>query len=393
MAMILPGLGRVQRGAETAFLEVARALNSFPDVDVVLFGTGDDVPAGLSIRKVRCVPREKLERLPRMPVFRSECHYEEYSFVRQLKRGNDFDPHAFDAVIHCTYPFVNWYVQKCKRRNPKLLSIFVTQNGDWMCRAMHREYRWFACDGLIAINPDYYANNRQRHRTILIPNGTDPVVFTPRTQTDEPFKFQAPIPPGHTVVLMASALIESKRVAEGVEAAAKVDNAYFIVAGDGPKRDEIARLAKDLMPGRYQLLGSVPRDQMASLFRQADVFLHMSKVEPFGIVYLEAAACGLPVVTHDGETPRWILGDTALYADTDNVHDVADAIQMATDPQLREILGEAARDRVIEDWTWIAQGRRYRKFIRGLLGMETELPSTVEETLDAVDYHRELQHS
>ena len=40
--MILPGLGRVQRGAETAFIEVARGLSAYPEIDVELFGAGNE---------------------------------------------------------------------------------------------------------------------------------------------------------------------------------------------------------------------------------------------------------------------------------------------------------------------------------------------------------------
>jgi hypothetical protein len=42
VAMILPGLGRVQRGAETAFIEVARGLSAYPEIDVELFGAGNE---------------------------------------------------------------------------------------------------------------------------------------------------------------------------------------------------------------------------------------------------------------------------------------------------------------------------------------------------------------
>jgi glycosyltransferase involved in cell wall biosynthesis len=93
------------------------------------------------------------------------------------------------------------------------------------------------------------------------------------------------------------------------------------------------------------MLGSVERKQMPALFRSAEVFLHMSQIEPFGIVYLEAAASGLAIVTHDGETPRWILGDTAIYADSNDSQAVADAIELALEPGKRKALSCAARQR------------------------------------------------
>ena len=65
---------------------------------------------------------------------------------------------------------------------------------------------------------------------------------------------------------------------------------------------------------------------MPHIFRQADLFLHMSQEEPFGIVYLEAGACGLPIVCHDSEVSRWIMGDAAEFVDTSDFTAVADAI-------------------------------------------------------------------
>ncbi len=391
IAMVLPGLGRVQRGAETAFLEVAHGLSQYPDIKVKLFGSNTFVPKGLDISAIECTPREKFENWPKIPALRSECHYEELSFVERLWRSSFFKPHDFDATISCTYPWVHWFLRYAKRKNNALKNIFVTQNGDWMCRSSHREYRFFKSDGLVTINPDYYESNHLRHNTVLIPNGTDPNVFFPQSEVtgEDPLDIHLELPRNKKIVLMVSAMIESKRVAEGLKAAAKVEDAYFVVAGDGPERENIAKMAEALMPGRYRLLGSLNREQMPALFRRASVFLHMSKIEPFGIVYLEAAASGLPIVTHDGDTPRWILGDTALFADSDNSELVADAIRQAIEPTTAEVLGKAARQRVIDDWTWEAQAAKYRNFIYSVL--QRNPPGKGDH--DAVDCDRKLQHS
>lgn len=393
IGVILPGLGRVQRGAETAFLEVAKSLQAYPDMQVQLFGNGDNVPPELSIETIPCRLRSSFERWPKIPVFRSECHYEEYSFTRNLKHSRTFDAANFDAVIHCTYPFVNWFVQKQQRKNPELKSIFVAQNGDWMCRARHREYRYFKCDGLVTINPEQYKNNCKLHRTVLIPNGTDPAKFSPTEVDAQQNKqlresFGLDIPNDKKVVLMVSALIDSKRVESGIRAASQVENAFLLIAGDGPLRDKLSTLAQELIPGRFKFLGSIDSGRMPELFRAADLFLHMSKTEPFGIVYLEAAASGLPIVSHDSATARWILGDTAIFADSDHTNLVADAIQEALESQTNEILGESARNRVVADWTWQAQGEKYREFILNLLDIENKMKGTS----DALHSDRQLQH-
>jgi len=360
VAMVLPGLGRVRRGAEAAFLEVARGLAAFPDVRVELFGSGREGAEGLSVRGVPCVPRERFEAWPRLPCLRDEYSYEELTFALNLARAGRFRRRDFDAAICCSYPYVNWFLQWAGRgRGPRL--VFVTQNGDWPCRADSREYRLFRCDGLVCTNPAYYERHRARYRAALIPNGVDPEAFRPRAEADDAGGIE--VPEGSKVVLMVSALISSKRVADGVLAAARVPSAFLVVAGDGPERAEVSALCQRLLPGRHRMLGSLPREEMPALFRRADAFLHMSQDEPFGIVYLEAAASGLPVVAHDSEVPRWILGESALFADSGDAEAVAGALRRALSDEGRS-LGRAARRRVEDGWTWAAQAAKYRDFLR-----------------------------
>jgi glycosyltransferase involved in cell wall biosynthesis len=68
---------------------------------------------------------------------------------------------------------------------------------------------------------------------------------------------------------------------------------------------------------------------MPALYRSADVFLHLSKEESFGNVFLEAMACGLPIVGHDSPRLRWIVGDDEFLLDTESLPEVASAIERA----------------------------------------------------------------
>ena len=72
-------------------------------------------------------------------------------------------------------------------------------------------------------------------------------------------------------------------------------DAHLVVAGDGHLRQEGDALAQQLMPGRYSRI-SLTAPEMPDLYRSADVFLHMSLLESFGNVFLEAMASGLPIV-------------------------------------------------------------------------------------------------
>ena len=118
--MMLSGLGRVQRGAEAAFLEIARQLAQDPDTHVEVFGAGAVAIPGVISHAIACRPRERFQHWPRFPCFRGEGTYEESSFVWNLARSGRYRPNNFDVVVTCTYPWVNWYVQRAgrKRRRP-----------------------------------------------------------------------------------------------------------------------------------------------------------------------------------------------------------------------------------------------------------------------------------
>src|SRR5207302_1500062 len=126
--------------------------------------------------------------------------------------------------------------------------------------------------------------------------------------------------------LMVSALIPSKRVLEGIRAAANVPDLHLMIAGDGELRQEVTALGNQLMPGRFHN-GTFPRSRMPDLYRCADVFLHMSQDEPSANAYLEALATGLPVVAHDWEVVRWTMDGLGELVNTSNVPTVTAALQ------------------------------------------------------------------
>ena len=392
--MILPGLGRVQRGAETAFIEVGRALSKYSDIEIECFGSGDTLSNGLPLHNVGCVRREKFENWVNVPCFRNEYQYEEFTFAWNLRHKKLFRPEKFDVTISCTYPHVNWYLQKT-RKDDGPLNIFVTQNGDWMCHSGSREYKYFGCDGLVCINPEYYERNRQRYQTALIPNGVDPTVFDlSSVMTADTIPQELRLSHDGPVILMVSALIASKRVDDAIRSVAHVPGATLVVAGDGPEREKLSTLAQELIPGRHQFLGSIPAQKMPYIYAQADIFLHMSQIEPFGICYLEAASAGLPIATHNGATQKWILGDTALFNNSSDHEGIARQLKKVLDPAAGRVLGEACQERVLKEWTWEVQGARYRDFIFDVMKengrevpwrAEVDLPEVCRQPVEVED--------
>jgi glycosyltransferase involved in cell wall biosynthesis len=347
----LAGLHRVDRGAEIAFMSVASQLARRGD-EVTLIGSGPARP-DREYRYIQApsIRRENFERWPSLPMFRNETAWEEASFVPGLLRT--YRPADYDVTLTCAYPWTSWTLRRpAAGKRPK--HVFVTQNGDWPAYSDSSEFRWFDCDGLICTNPEYFERNRNRYRAALIPNGVDAARFNPGPAERDRLRLPAEGP----IVLMVSALIASKNVDEAIRAMALLPDATLVVAGDGPLRDEMKALADQHIPGRY-LRVSLPADDMPALYRSADAFLHLSRDESFGNVFVEAMACGTPVVAYDLPRTRWIVGDEGLLAADRTAEAIAAQLRLALQ---RGNKGSSLVERA-QAFQWTSVAGQYRDFI------------------------------
>jgi glycosyltransferase involved in cell wall biosynthesis len=181
-------------------------------------------------------------------------------------------------------------------------------------------------------------------------------LFTPGQSSREEFD----LPPDKKIVLMVSALYPRKRVNLGIEAIHKLDNVHLVVAGDGPLRPELELQASRLLPGRFTCL-SIPSERMPTLYRSADVLLHLAREESFGNIFVEALACGLPIVAQDSLRVRWIVGDTEFLVDTADVNAIAEGIDAALDSPPSRQAHRVARAKT---FSWPRIGEMYHSFLQ-----------------------------
>ena len=100
-----------------------------------------------------------------------------------------------------------------------------------------------------------------------------------------------------------------------------------------------------------RFLGDIPDEQLSGIYDQADIFaltsvLHRQSIEGFGLVYLEAAEHGLPVVAHDigGVSEALEDGKTGFLISPDNPAELTAAFsRLVADPKLRHQFGDAGR--------------------------------------------------
>lgn len=349
---VLSGFHRINRGAEISFISIARELAKTGN-DVTLIGSGQP-REGEPYRFLHApsISRNHFATLPSAPALRADSAYEDLTFVPGLLWR--YRPAQYDVTLTSDFPWPNWALRRPSWRGLRPSHVFVTQNGDWAPHARNREHRFFGCDGLVCTNPDFYQRNASRWRSALIPNGVDTERFRPGPAVRDEFG----LPADKAIVLMVSALISSKRVEMGIAAVSKIPDAHLVVAGDGPLRKAIEDQAAALLPGRFTRL-SVSPDRMPSLYRSADVFLHLSKDEAFGNVFIEALACGRPVVAPDITRYRWIVGNDEFLVDSEDADTVAGGIRQA----LSDAPRPEQRAAKVQAFSWTNIASKYQKFL------------------------------
>jgi glycosyltransferase involved in cell wall biosynthesis len=159
-----------------------------------------------------------------------------------------------------------------------------------------------------------------RGRVVKIPNGVDLKKFNPQV---EPVKLDSERP----VVLCVGALVPSKRIELAIKAVAKMKKGSLVVLGGGELKPKLARMGYGLLGEKRFLLKQVRHEEIPGYYASCDVFtLPTVESESFGIVYLEAMACGKPVVAPDDEIRKEIVGEVGMLVDVMNAEKYAEAL-------------------------------------------------------------------
>ncbi|MYS73438.1 glycosyltransferase, partial [Streptomyces sp. SID5926] len=155
-----------------------------------------------------------------------------------------------------------------------------------------------------------------------------------------------------------------------------VPDAVLLLVGDGPRAPALRQLAlREGVLDSVVLAGGHPHPALPAFYAAADVFAMPCRtrrggleVEGLGIVYLEAAASGLPVVAGDsGGAPDAVLeGETGHVVDGRSVAATADRlIRLLRGPRLARAMGDAGRRWVRTAWSWDDAYARLRDLLSG----------------------------
>jgi glycosyltransferase involved in cell wall biosynthesis len=146
----------------------------------------------------------------------------------------------------------------------------------------------------------------------------------------------------------------------------------LLIAGDGPDRAALeAQIAAARLGDHVTMPGAKPQSELWSLYKSAIMFAMPSRArEGLGLVFLEAMACGTPVIaTGTGGTPEIVInGETGLLVEHNEPVEIAAAMAKLIDnPELRSRMGQAGRE-LAAQYSWRRVAERYLEVFAFCLG-------------------------
>ncbi len=189
-----------------------------------------------------------------------------------------------------------------------------------------------------------------------------PGVTEPKAITREDARARLGIARDEEIILSAGRLIKRKGfdlLLEATEQLKDRENVRTVIVGDGPELVDLKQLADHLKhPVRF--ITDASDADLANWYAAVDIFCLPARetehdVEGFGIVYLEAASYGLPVIAAQsgGAVEAVVDGETGILIPQNNVKALTGALQsLLEDPDLRHRRGKAGKDRVHRAFQW-----------------------------------------
>ena len=155
---------------------------------------------------------------------------------------------------------------------------------------------------------------------------------------------------------------------------AAVPNVHLVLVGVGPHQKYLENLVAKLnISNCVTFIGRINYSELPKYICVGDIFAMPSRsrffgleVEGLGIVYLEASACGLPVVGgKSGGAPDAVLvGETGVVVDGTNSSEIAEAcIDLLNNPELCALMGATGRTWIIENWRWEIWATKYAELL------------------------------
>lgn len=339
---------RIRRGIETLISSLGNALSA-KGVDVTLISASPTIEP--LIKPARAV------KLHTFPTFR---YYEAKTIVpfylADLLR-QEYDILNIFFADFGEAPSILWarYWRKFK------LNLYFCYS---YAAAPHR-YHTFQTTGLadsatrLLADSMYVARDAQdffRRPVQVVPAGTDPLYFKPDVELRRQIRARYGFTENETVLLNVSRLEERKGIQHVLNALSRLDSTLsirYLIMGDGPFKPILEDQVRSLGLTKSVIFGGVTSN-LAAVYNCADIFVMLSENEANSVACLEAMASGLPaLVSNDGGFLETVDLKTGRLVERQDTTGIAGIIhELATDETFRLTLGQNARQRVVNEFSW-----------------------------------------
>jgi glycosyltransferase involved in cell wall biosynthesis len=259
---------------------------------------------------------------------------------------------GFDLVHVHLFPAQLFAAMAARRiKHPPLL--LTTEHGTatnrrrfWLRpidRWLYRQYRLVACNSAATASSLSEWVPATASKTRVVPNGILVERFSNATAAGRQEVFQTPAT--GPLLISVARLAPPKDHATLLRALTRVQGTDLALVGDGELRPALQALARDLGIGeRVHFLGR--RADVSRLLKMADLFVHSSRDEGFGLAALEAMAAGVPVVATNVPGLAEVVGAAAVLTPPGDDAALAAAISsLLASPERRNNLSRAGRER------------------------------------------------
>lgn len=211
-----------------------------------------------------------------------------------------------------------------------------------------------------------------------LPSGVDIERFSPNPQAGQDIRQRHGIGAEQPLIVCISRLVRRKGqdmlIRSMPQILAEHPDARLLIVGVGPRGEALRKLSQECgVADQVIFAGKVSFDELPAYYNAATVFAMPARtrgggldVEGLGIVYLEAQACGIPVVAgNSGGAPETVIdGETGIVVNGASVGSVTSGVlTVLGDPKRAAKMGSRGRQHVTDNWTWEVMAARARRIL------------------------------
>ena len=165
------------------------------------------------------------------------------------------------------------------------------------------------------------------------------------------------------VVISVGRLVGHKRHTDIIEALSKIPETALILVGAGPEEERIVALAKEKKV-RLLHFKNISDEFLAGLYNAADVYVHASVLEGFGLIVLEAMACGLPIICYNAGDFKNIVRGAGIVLKPRDVEAMVHAIEFLKEKNGEQKALSQAALKKSKVFTWKKTAEEHLKVYR-----------------------------